>query len=142
MSSSPSSLPPGAADFHQLGREKYVELTTFRRNGDPVRTPVWVGAGRGDLLVFTAPDSGKVKRLRNDPRVELAPCGRRGEVAPDVVRTPGRAVIITDPKEQSWASTRLAASYPFAFRVLSWAGAIFTLGRRERCWLRISPISG
>lgn len=141
-SDSSASLPAGAADFHRLGREKYVELTTFRKNGVPVRTPVWIGAGQGDLVVFTAPDSGKVKRIRNNGAVELAPCGRRGEVAPDVVRTPGRAVIITDPKEQRWAYDRLAASYPIAFRVLTFVGAVATLGRRKRCWLRISPVSG
>lgn len=138
----PAALPAGAADFHQLGREKYVELTTFRKNGVPVRTPVWIGAGNGDLVVFTAPDSGKVKRIRNNPSVELAPCDRRGGVAADVVRTPGRAVIITDPKEQHWAHGRLAESYPFAFRALTLVGSVVTLGRRQRCWLRISPVSG
>ncbi|WP_205850209.1 PPOX class F420-dependent oxidoreductase [Nakamurella flava] len=139
-SDSSASSPAGAADFHRLGREKYVEMTTFRKNGVPVRTPVWIGAGNGDLVVFTAPDSGKVKRIRNNGAVELAPCGRRGEVDPDVVRTPGRARIITDPDEQQWAYGRLAESYPFAFRALTFVGAVATLGRRKRCWLRISPV--
>lgn len=142
MSDAPSPAPDGTAeDFHRLGREKYVELTTFRKTGVPVRTPVWIGAGNGDLVVFSAPDSGKVKRIRNNPAVELVACGRRGEVAPGAQRVAGRARIITDPDEQQWAYGRLAASYPIAFRVLTFVGAVFTLGRRKRCWLRISPVS-
>lgn len=142
MSSAPSPAPDGTADdFHRLGREKYVELTTFRKNGDPVRTPVWIGAGNGDLVVFTAPDSGKVKRIRNNPSVELVACGRRGEVEPGAQRVPGRARIITDRDEQRWAYGRLVESYPIAFRVLTFVGAAATLGRRKRCWLRISPVT-
>ena len=62
--------------------EKYVLLTTFRRNGDAVPTPVWIAALPDGTAGFTTEiDSGKVKRIRNNPAVTLQPCTMRGRVA-------------------------------------------------------------
>jgi PPOX class probable F420-dependent enzyme len=61
--------------------EKYVLLTSFRKNGDGVATPVWIVAlpdGTGGLT--TEIDSGKVKRIRNNPSITLQPCNLRGKV--------------------------------------------------------------
>ena len=58
-----------------LGRERYVNLATFRRNGSEVRTPVWVAPDGERLVVWTNVNSFKVKRLRRDGRA-MAP--RRG----------------------------------------------------------------
>jgi len=60
---------------------KYVLLTTFRKNGDAVGTPVWIVAlpdGTGGFT--TEATSGKVKRIRNNPNVTLQPCSVRGSV--------------------------------------------------------------
>ena len=63
-----------------LPHSTYVSLTTFRRTGEAVSTPVWV-ARDGDALVVTTPaGSGKVKRLRHTSRVTVAPCDVRGRV--------------------------------------------------------------
>ena len=51
-----------------LEGESYLSLATFRRDGREVATPVWFAEGDGAVWVFTAGDSGKVKRLRNSPR--------------------------------------------------------------------------
>jgi PPOX class probable F420-dependent enzyme len=61
-----------------LPRSTYVSLTTFRRTGVPVPTPVWAAADGDTLVVWTRADSGKVKRLRHTPRVTVAPCDVRG----------------------------------------------------------------
>mgnify|MGYP000473367737 CR=1 FL=1 len=67
-----------------LAREKYVSLTTFRRDGSPVATPVWIAALDDGRLAFTTdPSSWKVKRVRRNATVELRPCTVRGKVAPD-----------------------------------------------------------
>lgn len=69
--------------------EKYVLLTTFRKNGNAVATPVWIVAlpdGTGGFTTEVA--SGKVKRIRNTPSVTLQPCSVRGKVQP------GSAVLI------------------------------------------------
>ena len=78
-----------------LAAEPFVSLTTFRRNGTPVATPVWIARDGGTLVVYTLEDSGKVKRLRRDPRVELRPCNRRGVVSPGTAPVPGVAEVVT-----------------------------------------------
>jgi len=56
-----------------LGRERYVNLTTFKQDGTPVSTPVWVVSDDGKrLLVWTGASTWKVKRIRRNPRVLVA----------------------------------------------------------------------
>jgi PPOX class probable F420-dependent enzyme len=62
-----------------LENEKYVSFTTFRKDGRPVSTPVWlVQLSEGELGFSTGSDSGKAKRLRRTARVTLQACDRRG----------------------------------------------------------------
>jgi PPOX class probable F420-dependent enzyme len=61
-----------------LGNAKYVLLTTFRKNGTPVSTPVWTVRIGDELRVWTIRDSGKVKRIRRSGRAQIAPCTARG----------------------------------------------------------------
>ena len=67
-----------------LAGEKYINLETYRKNGQGVRTPVWfVERNNGDssvLYVRTSEDTGKYKRVRNNPSVQIAPCDMRGSV--------------------------------------------------------------
>jgi len=58
--------------------EKYVNLETFRKNGEGVKTPVWFAEEGGELYVRTFSKMGKVKRLRREGRVRIAPCDARG----------------------------------------------------------------
>ena len=61
--------------------DKFVLLTTFRKNGDAVPTPVWLAALPGGGAGFTTEEaSGKVKRIRNNSQVTLQPCSMRGSV--------------------------------------------------------------
>ena len=64
--------------LEQLGSEKYVLLTTFRRDGRAVPTPLWVVPDPAGLGLWTVRDSGKVKRIRNGGRVTVAACDVRG----------------------------------------------------------------
>lgn len=59
---------------------KYLSLTTYRRDGTPVSTPVWFVEENGRLFVTTAADSYKAKRLRRNPAAMVAPCAARGEL--------------------------------------------------------------
>ena len=61
---------------------EYLLLTTTRRDGTPVPTPVWFHGTNGRYVVVTGATSGKVKRIRNNPRVEVAVCDSRGNVIP------------------------------------------------------------
>jgi PPOX class probable F420-dependent enzyme len=58
--------------------QKYIRLTTFRKNGVEVGTPVWFGEDHGKLYVMTRSVSGKYKRIRNNPHVKVALCTVRG----------------------------------------------------------------
>ncbi len=58
--------------------QKYISLTTFRKNGQAVATPVWFGEEDSKLFVMTRSISGKYKRIRNNPQVRVAPCTIRG----------------------------------------------------------------
>lgn len=60
-------------------RAKYVLLTTFKRDGSAVPTPVWAVPDGTGLLIWTPRNSGKVKRIRNSGRVSVAPCTMRGK---------------------------------------------------------------
>ncbi len=65
----------------KLRNEKYISLTTFRRDGRPVTSPVWFIREDDYLFVRTRAQFGKVKRIRNDPHVVIAPCTFFGKVA-------------------------------------------------------------
>jgi uncharacterized protein len=81
--------------------QKYISLTTFRKNGTPVRTPLWFAEADGKLYFMTRSDSWKYKRIRNNPSVMVAPCTIRGKVTgPDF---PARARILP---QQDWPAAR------------------------------------
>jgi len=61
-------------------KASYISLETYRRNGEPVRTPVWVVEDGGVLYVMTDPTSGKIKRIRHDKHVRVAKADMRGNV--------------------------------------------------------------
>jgi len=60
--------------------QKYVSIETFKKNGQGVKTPVWFVLHDNAFYVYTEADSWKVKRIRNNARVRVAPCGVRGDV--------------------------------------------------------------
>jgi len=68
-----------ASPFGLLGGHRYMSLTTFRRSGESVSTTVWFALVEGRAYVFTNKNSGKVKRIRNNPRVVLTPSNVRGK---------------------------------------------------------------
>ncbi|MEV4092211.1 PPOX class F420-dependent oxidoreductase [Streptosporangium saharense] len=87
----------------ELAAERYVSVTTFRKNGTGVPTPVWVAPDGEGLVVWTVASSGKVRRLRADPRVVLAACDVRGNTRGEQVE--GRASVL--PAEETERVRRL-----------------------------------
>jgi PPOX class probable F420-dependent enzyme len=77
--------------FEAFAGYKYLNLETFKKNGDGVKTPVWfavepsasLDSNGAKLYLYTIGVSGKVKRMRNNPRVRIAPCDVRGKVLGD-----------------------------------------------------------
>jgi len=72
-----------ASTLAQFADQKYLSLESYRKDGSTVRTPVWFAAENGTLYVYTEEDSGKMKRIRRNPRVRIAPCDIRGKVKGD-----------------------------------------------------------
>jgi uncharacterized protein len=79
-----------------IGSEKYVSFTTFKRDGTAVSTPVWIAPLPDGRVGFTTEaNAGKVKRLRNNPNVTLRPCTLKGTIAPDAPTINGKAELVT-----------------------------------------------
>ena len=97
-----------------LPTSTYVSLTTFRRTGVPVSTPVWAAPDGDALIVWTRTDSGKVKRLRHTSRVTLAPCDFSGRVEGPAVDGVGEFV---PHDEWPGALAALRRAYGFRFQL-------------------------
>jgi PPOX class probable F420-dependent enzyme len=61
-----------------FARQKYLNLETYRNTGRPVATPVWFAEADGTFYIYSRADAGKVKRIRNNPKVRIVPCDVRG----------------------------------------------------------------
>ena len=92
--------------FAAFAGQRYLNLETFKKNGQGVKTPVWFAAepslrldsSEARLYVYTIGISGKVKRIRNNPGVNVAPCDMRGELKGAWV--PARAEILSGTEAQ------------------------------------------
>ena len=65
--------------LNQFAGQKYLNLETYRKSGAAVATPVWFAEDAGVLYIYSLANAGKVKRIRNNPRVRVMACGMRGE---------------------------------------------------------------
>ena len=128
-----------ANDLTALGEERFVALTTFKRNGDGVSTPMWVGRDGTDLFVWTPADSWKVKRVSNDPRVLLTPSSRFGKPTEGVVPVAGTASVITDTATVERLRRVIKRKYGIGFTIITTLEMIAARGRKPRVILRIAP---
>lgn len=103
----------------RLASGKYLSLTTFRRDGTPVPTPVWLTRDGESLLVTTEMDSGKVKRIRNNPEVLVASCDMRGRLTGEPI--PARATL-QDPDQSMRTADLIRRRYGPIGRLLMMHG--------------------
>lgn len=111
------STMPNPQVLETLGRARYARLTTFKKDGTAVPTPVWLVRDGDHLLVITGADTGKVKRLRHTPRVLLAPSDYRGRVDDGVADVEGTAELVTDGAELGRLEGLLKDRYGLRYRV-------------------------
>lgn len=93
------------------GRRRTVALTTYRRSGVAVTTPVWIAPAGDALVVMTGGATGKAKRLRRDPRVLLRECSLRGRIRPGAPVVRGEAELIAEEAQQRPLLRALAGKY-------------------------------
>ena len=132
MATSPQSIDVVAA-------AQYVALTTWRRNGTPVTTPVWVARDGRELVVITVDGAGKTKRLARGGPVALQPCSMRGVIVAGSPVVEGTGRVVRDPAEVKAVQRAIRAKYPSAR-----LGGIFqsllpwVFGRAPRAGIRVS----
>ena len=124
--------------FAALGDEQYLSLTTFRKSGERVSTPMWVVRDGDALIMFTPEASGKVKRLRNSPRAELRPCNRMGCVKDGVEPVGGVAEVLTDKDGLERATEMIRRKYGLGYRVVMAIERLVKFGPEKRVTLRIT----
>jgi PPOX class probable F420-dependent enzyme len=117
-----------------LDQHRYLSLETFRRSGVAVATPVWFAASANRLYVFTAGDSGKVKRLRRSARARVAPCDARGRVSGAWREASAR--LVHDERSIRLARAALHAKYGWQLVLLDF-GARLTGRLQRRAWIEI-----
>jgi len=118
-----------------LDAERYINLETFKRDGNGVKTPVWAAPLDGRLVIFTAGESFKVKRLRRDKRCRAAACDMRGKVKGPWLD--GEARIVEDPAHMARAHAALVAKYGWQLRITDFFATLF--GRKQkRAFLEVS----
>ena len=103
--------------LNELGLSKYLSLTTFRKDGTPVATPVWLVRDGDALRVITQANSGKAKRLGNDSRVLLAPCDARGNLKGEQVE--GTATL-EDATETARTAQLIEKRYGLLGKLFMW----------------------
>lgn len=127
LEQTPAVSDAGSSTFD---RAKYVSLTTFRRDGTPVATPVWIVRHDDGWACTTGSASGKVKRLRHTSQVEVAPCDARGRIADDAVRSVGTGRVVTDdPEYQRIRSAVLRKYWLLGPALVAWGAIGRVLGR-------------
>ena len=112
---------------------KYISVETFKKNGAGVKTPVWYVLHDGKFYVYTEADSWKVKRIRNNSRVRIAPCDIRGNVKGEFID--GRAEIITGPEEKM--ADRLLDQKYFLKKIFNFMTKI---NRHKRAMIRMEVV--
>jgi hypothetical protein len=124
---------PRVGSLAEVAAAKRTLLVTYRREGTSVPTPVWAAQEAGRLYVRSERSSGKVKRLRRDTRLLVAPCTVRGE--PLGAPLEARARVL-DPDEEPLAERALAARYGAGRALFEWAMDAL---RVDMCYLEILP---
>ena len=126
------------SSFDSLSAAPYISLATFRKSGAMVATPIWCAPHDGRLYLFSERTAGKIKRLRNSPRAQVAMCDFKGNV--QSAWTDATAHLLNDPVEIGAALTALRKKYGWQMYMAD-LGAKLTGRFARRAYVRVD-ISG
>lgn len=121
-----------------LAAEKFVSLTTFKKDGSAVAAPMWIGRDGDHLFFWTPVDSWKAKRAKNNPRVVLVPCSRGGKVRKGAEPVNGVAEVITEPATVQRLTGVIRRKYGLGFILVTFIERLLR-GAQPRLVLRIAP---
>ena len=115
------------ADLDSLFPGRYLSITSFKRDGTPVATPVWFVSDGSRLFAFTDLHSAKIRRIHRNPRVLVASCWVNGKLRRDPVVA--RADVLAATSDLERVQKLLLARYKISYRVVM---LFYRLGRRLR----------
>ncbi len=124
---------PRTNSSRDIPAHKRSLLVTYRRDGTPVPTPVWAAELNGHLYVRSERTAGKVKRLRRDPRMLVAPCTVRGKPLGSPFEATAKVLA---PEDELLAEITLARRYGLGRELFERA---MDLMRVDMCYLEITP---
>ncbi len=120
-----------------LAGQRYLSLSTRKKNGDWVETPIWFARLDGFWVAYTLRDSWKVKRLRNFPDSKVAACTMQGRITGPSIETSTR--VVDDAEFEKRAYRALLEKYGFQMRIANFL-ASFSRKPDRRAILRIDPV--
>lgn len=112
----------------EIHGQRYVSLATFRKNGAAVHTPIWFAEDNGRLYFMTNSKTGKFKRIRNNPKVKIAPCTMRGRIT-----GPEFAATARIMKREEFERARQGINSKY------WLARVPFLWRNTDAYLEITP---
>ena len=115
-----------------LGDEKYLALTTYKRDGTPVTTPVWAAPiDDGKIGFWTSSASGKAKRLAHTSKVTIQPCDARGRVKAGTSPVDATAVLVTGPQLEG-ISAKIRAKYGVMCKITKFLAKVGGFVKRKK----------
>lgn len=124
--------------LHEILRgENYISLTTFRKNGQAVATPVWFSEADGKFYVWSEAHSGKIKRLHNNTSVLVSPSDSRGKVTGPVL--PARARLLKQKEDAPKIEMAESASKKKYGWQLAFFRTLMKWRKKEYLYIEITP---
>jgi PPOX class probable F420-dependent enzyme len=121
-------------DLSEFAAKKYMNIETYRRSGEAIRTPVWFVESGGILFFLTRGDSGKVKRLRHNKQVRVAPCKVNGDLTGDW--TAGTASMVDSMEVMQVVKDLFDDKYGAVSRLTN----VFSrMQRKKRVFVKVIP---
>jgi uncharacterized protein len=118
-------MAPIPAEIHG---QRYISLATFRKSGAAVYTPIWFAEDNDKLYFMTNSKLGKCKRIRNNPRVKIAPCTIRGKIT-----GPESPATVRFLRPEEFARTRQAINRKY------WLARLPFVWRKTDTYIEIAP---
>ena len=110
------------SDFSRFRKEEFLSLETYRKNGETIKSPMWFAQDNDALYLWTMADTSKVKRIRNNPHVNIAPCKRMGAVTGEWMTA--HATIDDSPIMVAQVEAMLLKKIGLFFRIFRFIDAI------------------
>ena len=129
-----TTMSPAEAAVTPLQGYRFLNLTTFRKNGVPIVTTVLFALANDKIYVWTTKDSGKVKRIRNNATVHIAPSTRLGQPRGPIAAATARILSVTEQTEAQAVTDRQFGWLKKFF------GLLWRLQGREQVYIEIMPI--